>query len=129
MSFVPVLVERCVTGAETVPGRGLWQTATLQRADNGLSALISALRQPSVERQPGIACPALAEIPPQLVLINAAGQQLIPQLPSTGCGLTQSRVLLALSALHWQPVSVRLVTQLSAPATVVPGTPHAIRTG
>ena len=128
VSFVPVRAERCVTGAETVPGRGLWQTATLEQADSGLSGLASALRQPPVERQPGIACPALAEIPQQVVLFNAAGQQLMPRLPSTGCGLTQSRVLLALAALHWQPVSVRLVTQVPAPAAVVSGAPRSITT-
>ena len=37
VSFVPVSVERCVNGAETVPGKGLWTTATLQRADAGLT--------------------------------------------------------------------------------------------
>jgi hypothetical protein len=116
VSFVPVKVERCVNGAETIPGKGLWKTATLERADGDLAALVSALRQPSTGHKPGTVCPALAEIPPAVVLISGTGQLLIPRLPASGCGITSSQVLLALETLHWQPVSVRLVSQISAPS-------------
>jgi hypothetical protein len=130
VSFVPVSVERCVNGAETIPGKGLWTTATLQRADSGLAALISALRQPPATRHPGTVCPALAEIPPQVVLIAANGEKLMPRLPTTGCGLIQSQVLAALDALRWQPVSVRLITKLAGgTAPKVSGAaPHSIQT-
>ena len=57
-------------------------------------------------------CPAVAVIPPQVVLISANGQKLIPRLPATGCGLTQTQVLAALDALPWQPVSVRLIAKV-----------------
>jgi hypothetical protein len=130
VSFVPVSVERCVNGAQTIPGKGLWTTATLQRADSGLAGLINALRQPSFTHHPGTVCPALAEIPPQVVLIGANGEKLIPRLPATGCGLIQSQVLAALDALHWQPVSVRLIAKISggtAP-TVSGAAPHSIQT-
>ena len=130
VSFVPVSVERCVNGAQTIPGKGLWTTATLQRSDSGLAGLINALRQPSVTRQPGAVCPALAEIPPQVVLIGANGEKLMPRLPATGCGLIQSRVLAALDALRWQPVSVRLIAKVpgATPATVSGAAPHSIQT-
>jgi hypothetical protein len=130
VSFVPVSVERCVNGVQTIPGKGLWTTATLQRSDSGLAGLINALRQPSAGRQPGTVCPALAEIPPQVVLIGANGQKLIPRLPATGCGLIQSRVLVALGALQWQPVSVRLIAKIpGATAPTVSGAaPHPIQT-
>ncbi len=108
-SFVPVAVERCLKGIETVPGKGLWQTATLQRADSDLGALVSALHQPSGTHQPGTACPMLAIIPPQVVLISATGQALVPQFPVSGCGLIKSQVLAALAALPWRVVSVRLI--------------------
>jgi hypothetical protein len=130
VSFVPVSVERCVNGAQSIPGKGLWTTATLQRADSGLAGLINALRQPSATRHPGTLCPALAEIPPQVVLIGANGQKLIPRLPATGCGLIQSGVLVALGALRWEPVSVRLIAKISggtAP-TVSGAAPHSIQT-
>lgn len=112
VSFVPVSVERCVNGVTTVPGGGLWTSATLQRADSGLEALTSALRHPSAARQPGTVCPAIAIVPQQVVLTNAAGQRLMPKLPVSGCGLIQSQVLAALSELHWRPVSVRLIAKV-----------------
>jgi hypothetical protein len=123
LSFVPVSVERCVNGAQTIPGKGLWTTATLQRADSGLAGLVNALRRPAATHQPGTVCPAVAVIPPQVVLISASGQKLIPLLPASGCGLTQSQVLVALNALRWQPVSVRLIAKLpGATAPTVSGT-------
>ena len=130
VSFVPVSVERCVSGAQTIPGKGLWTTATLQRANSGLAGLISALRQPPATRHPGTVCPALAEIPPQVVLIGANGQKLIPRLPATGCGLIQSQVLAALDTIRWQPVSIRLIAQVSGGAapTVSGSAPHSIQT-
>jgi hypothetical protein len=130
VSFVPVSVERCVNGAQAVPGKGLWSTSTLERSDSGLAGLINALRQPSVTHRPGTVCPALAVIPPQVVLIGANGEKLIPRLPSTGCGLVQSKVLAALDALRWQPVSVRLIAPISGATTpAVSGSPaHSIQT-
>ena len=117
VSFVPVAVERCVNGAQTIPGKGLWQTASLQRADSGLDALISALHQPPGRHQPGTACPALAMIPPRIVLFSATGQELIPRIPVTGCGLIQSQVLAALAALPWRLVSVRLIAAIPGAAS------------
>jgi hypothetical protein len=113
VSFVPVSVERCVNSAQTIPGKGLWTTATLQRSTGDLSGLINALRRPAVTHRPGTMCPALAVIPPQVVLISASGQKLIPRLPTNGCGITDSQVLMALDALRWQPVSVRLIAPIS----------------
>jgi len=118
VSFVPVAVERCVNGAQTIPGKGLWQTASLQRADSDLDPLISALHQPPATHTPGTACPALAMIPPQIVLISATGQELIPRLPVSGCGLIQSQVLAALAGLPWRLVSVRLIA-------AIPGAPSS----
>jgi hypothetical protein len=115
-SFVPVSVERCANGATAVPGNGLWTSATLQRSTGDLSRLLTALREPSATRKPGTVCPALAMIPPQVVLINAAGQKLIPRLPVGDCGLTASAVLTALDALSWEPVSVRLIAKISGGA-------------
>lgn len=116
--WVPVAVERCVTAVQDIPGKGQWETATLERADHGLTALVNALRRPMIQRQPGTMCTDLAMLPPQLVLINSAGQRLIPRLPLTGCGLVQAQLLAALAALPWQPVSVRMIVKIpSWPAT------------
>jgi hypothetical protein len=130
VSFVPVSVERCVNGAQTIPGKGLWTTATLQRSDSDLTGLINALRQPPATHRPGSVCPALAVVLPEVVLIGANGQKLIPRLPATGCGVTQSQVLVALNTLHWQPVSVRLIAKIPGPAapTVSGRPPHSVHT-
>jgi hypothetical protein len=114
VSFVPVSVERCVTGAQDIPGKGTWVTATLQRSDGGLSVLVNALRRPTGSRAPGTVCPALALIPPQIVLTDASGHRLIPRVPVSGCGLIQSQVLVALQSLHWNAVSVRLISKIPA---------------
>lgn len=130
VSIAAVSVERCVNGAQTIPGKGLWTTATLQRSDSDLTELINALRQPPATHRPGSVCPALAVVPPEVVLIGANGQQLIPRLPTTGCGFIQSQVLVALNALRWQLVSVRLIAKIPGPAapTVSGSPPHSIQT-
>lgn len=120
-SFVPVAVLRCVTGDQTIPGKGEWETATLQRADKDLAALIAALRLPPIARSPGMMCPDLVILPPQIALVNAAGKTLFPRLPTGGCGLIQGPVLVAVAALPWQTVSVRLVAQVQSQAEVSSG--------
>jgi hypothetical protein len=111
--FVPVAAERCVTGVETITGKGQWETATLEKATSDLAPLMAALRQPRGVHTPDTFCPELAMLPPQIVLLSASGQELVPLLPVTGCGLVQSAVLSAIAALHWQPVSVRLVAPVT----------------
>ena len=132
-SFVPVSAERCVNSATTIPGKGLWTTATLQRSTSDLSGLVNALREPSATRKPGTICPALAVIPPQVVLINGAGEKLIPRIPVGDCGLPAAQVLTALDSLRWQQVSVRLIAKISGGASPtapsVSGTaPHSTQT-
>jgi hypothetical protein len=112
--FVPVTAERCVVAIQTIAGKGQWETATLEKATSGLTPLIAALRHPPITRTPGSLCPDLAMLPPQILVISASGQELIPVLPVTGCGLVQADVLAAIAALPWQPVSVRLVTKVAS---------------
>jgi hypothetical protein len=127
LTFVPVSVERCVSGAETLPGKGQWLTATLQQADAGLAGLVNALRRPDATHEPDVICPDVLILPPQIVLISETGQKLIPRLPVGACGLDESQVLVALNALHWQPVSVRLIARVPAvpAAPAVSGTAPA----
>jgi hypothetical protein len=122
LSFVPVRVERCVDGAQTLPGKGQWVTATLQQADAGLTGLINALRRPPATYEPDIICPQVMILPPQIVLFSETGQKLIPRFPVSDCGLIQSQVLVALNALRWQPLSVRLISRIPAaiPAATAP---------
>lgn len=120
-SFVPVAAIRCVTGYQTIPGKGEWLTATLERADKNLGPLATALRRPSGRATPTMICPNIAMVPPQLVLINGAGKMIMPRLPLNGCGLVQQQVLAAISALRWRAVSVRLVSQVRTQPQVASG--------
>jgi len=110
-SFVPVAVIRCVTNYQMIPGKGQWLTATLERADQNLEPLLTALKRPNQTRPPGTFCSDLVELPPQFVLVDASGQAIWPVVPVTGCGLPQGELLGALAALPWQKVSVRLVVK------------------
>jgi hypothetical protein len=139
--FQPVSVERCVTGYQQVKGKGEWRTATLEKSTDNLATLVNVLLQPSARTQPGVFCPEFAVIPPQVVLFNAAGKQLIPELPMGTCGTADARVLTTLATMTWQPVSVRLVSKIvpvSGTPRTLPGAkigsvpvtpPKAIRTG
>jgi len=120
--FEPVSVERCVTGYQQVKGKGEWQTATLEKSTDNLTTLVDELLQPSARTQPGVFCPEFAVIPPQVVLFNAAGKKLIPELPTGTCGTADARVLSTLAMMTWQPVSVRLVSKV----TPVSGTPRTL---
>jgi hypothetical protein len=111
-SFRPVAVIRCVTGYQTIPGKGEWLVATLQRADKNLAALISALHRPPGRMRPGTICPALAMIPPRIVLISGNGSMISPKIPLNGCDMVQRQVIAALAALPWETVSVRLLSQV-----------------
>jgi hypothetical protein len=135
--FEPVAVERCVTGVQAIQGKGEWETATLEKSTGNLATLVEVLLQPSARVQPGVFCPEFATIPPQVLLISSTGKKLIPQLPLGPCGNTGARVLSTLAALSWQPVSVRLISKVSAStpprtlpgASIGPSLPKALRTG
>jgi hypothetical protein len=120
-SFQPVAVIRCVTGYQTIPGKGEWLVATLQRADKNLTALTSALHLAPGRSEPGTICPALILIPPQIVLISGNGSMISPKIPLNGCGEVQQQVVAALVALPWETVSVRLLSQLESPQQLATG--------
>ena len=111
-SFEPVAVIRCVTDYQMIPGKGQWEVATLERADQGLAPLLTALQRPNQNRPAGTFCSDLVELRPQFVLVDKDGQAIWPALPVTGCGLVQGELLGALAALPWQKVSVRLVAKV-----------------
>jgi hypothetical protein len=115
-SFVPVKVLRCVTGYTTIPGKGQWLTATLEKADANLSPLADALRATSVHMRPGQMCPQFVMLPPEIVLVAADGTTIRPRFPVTNCGEIQHQVLGALDALRWQAVSQRLIEKAPTPA-------------
>lgn len=120
-SFVPAAALRCVSGYQLIPGKGQWQTATLERADTNLAPLIAALRRPPEHRNSRMMCPEIAMMPPQLALIGQDGKAIMPTFPLSGCGQVQPQVLGAISALSWHKVSVRLVAQVQTQQEVASG--------
>ena len=135
--FTPVAVERCVTSFQQIAGKGEWETATLERSTDHLATLTAVLMRPSAGHQPDVMCPEFVILPPQIVLFNSTGQELIPRLPVGACGGVDTQVLSTLAAMTWQPVSVRLVAKIApvvAPTTfpgasLAPGSPKVLRTG
>lgn len=135
--FQPVAVERCVTGFQVISGKGEWETATLERSTDNLAGLVQVLLQPSGRVQPGVFCPEFAVIPPQVLLINSTGKELIPLLPRGACGTADAQVLTTLASMTWQPISVRLIAKVTQPktprtfpgASIGPGSPKTPRTG
>jgi hypothetical protein len=111
-SFVPVAVLRCLSTTTAVPGKGLYYSATLERATSHISVLVAALRRPSTREPAGTMCPMLAVVPPEIVLIAKDGSMLSPTFPVDGCGLPQSPVTAALNQMPWQTVSVRLLERV-----------------
>lgn len=120
-SFDPVAALRCVNGTQLIPGKGEWQTATLQRADTGLAAFTAALRLPPGHRTADELCPMIAMLPPQVAVVSGSGSTIIPLLPTNGCGGIQNQVLTTLAGLPWKPVSVRLISQIETPQEVASG--------
>ena len=110
--FTPVAVERCVTSFQQIAGKGEWETATLERSTDRLATLTAALMQPSRGNKPDVMCPEFVILPPQIVLFNSTGEELIPRLPVGACGAVDTQVLSTLAAMTWQPVSVRLVAKI-----------------
>jgi hypothetical protein len=134
--FTPVAVERCVTSDQQIAGKGEWETATLERSTDHLATLTAALMQPSPGHQPDVMCPEFVILPPQIVLFSSTGKELIPKLPVGNCGAVDTRVTSTLASMTWQPISVRLVTQIApvSPktfpgASLAPGSPKVLRTG
>ena len=135
--FTPVAVERCVTSYQQIAGKGEWETATLERSTDRLATLTAALMQPSAGHQPDVMCPEFVILPPQIVLFSSTGKELIPKLPVGACGAVDTQVTSTLASMTWQPISVRLVTEIApvvSPktlpgASLAPGSPKVLRTG
>lgn len=113
-AFQPASVLRCVTETVSVPGKGQWATAILEKADQNLIPLTGALSAASGHMEPGHMCPEYVIVPPRIVLVGKDGTMIRPAFPVTGCGQIQQKVLAALDGLHWRTVSRRLLTKIPA---------------
>ncbi|MGO4384749.1 hypothetical protein [Specibacter sp. RAF43] len=116
--FVPVDAVLCSPGPPTAQGSTgpPRQTILEQHLSGDYEPLLAALEEHS-DRQEGGVCPAMAELIPDLWLVNAAGKAVHVQWPLTGCGFSKPGVRKALDAL-----AVSSARTLNLPATG-PGLP------
>lgn len=112
--FQAASVLRCLTETVSVPGKGEWTAAVLEKASQDLAPLTGALSAVSGHREPGHMCPEYLIAPPQIVLVSKDGAMIRPVFPVTACGQIQPKVLSALAALRWQAVSRRLLAKAPA---------------
>lgn len=107
-------VLRCLTETVSVPGKGQWMAAVLEKASQGLTPLTGTLSAVSGHMEPGHMCPEYRIAPPQIVLVSKDGAMIRPAFPVTACGQIQPKVLSALAALHWQTVSRHLLAKIGS---------------
>lgn len=94
--FVPVAVILCdVRVVLRAPG-GADTSSTLaatppphQTLTGDLGPLLAALARPSDPVPAGAACPAMAQIPPLIFLVDAGGRAVRPAWPRDACGFVQ----------------------------------------
>jgi hypothetical protein len=72
-----------------------------QVADHGLTALVAALRRPSVQPSPGLMCPLLIVPVTLLYLIDRDGDIVRPKIPTDACGQPQQQFFDALRLVPW----------------------------
>jgi hypothetical protein len=121
--FDVTTVRRCVVGIVAVPGDGEWTVRNYQEATDGLDSLLSALRAPSSPLGTENACPAIAVVPIELTLVDAAGKTVEPSVPTDSCGLPSPAVMRALEALSWKTVKQEKVGRSRSQIEVESGCP------
>jgi len=100
--FAVSWVLRCPIAPEQLTARAAGTVP--ERADTPATELLATLRRPSDPRT-SRACPAMAVVPPYVVLVGADGRGLAPRLPTDGCGLPRHEALDLLDALPYRAVS------------------------
>jgi hypothetical protein len=105
--FRATAVIRCTSQVRQLPGRrGDWLVRVEERAAAGLERLLAELRRPSDPRDPGRSCTLEQLIVPYFMLIDAAGQAMVPAVPTDDCGKPRPEIVEALNALRYRTVSV-----------------------
>ncbi len=121
--FTPVTAYRCVRAVQAVPGDGDWLVRHDQRATSGLAALVRALRLPSEDAEPGVACSAIGTMPPAVALTGTDGRTVIPTIPHGTCGAPLPAVTKAAAALPWHTVATTRLLQVRSQLSVDSGCP------
>ena len=104
--FQPVSAAVCQFEVVVRPGEngigGGLQWTKVQRTDGPFDALVAALRTPPpTRREGGLVCPAVAQAPMYIALIDGSGTAVIPAIPADPCGFRLRSVDQALRNLDW----------------------------
>jgi hypothetical protein len=113
-AFRPVTVVTCGQDVRRYPGDGQWTVDVRRLATGHIAPLHAALQRPDARPTTG-ACAAMLVVAPTMILVDAAGRQLVPAPPLDECGQPQRAVLSAFEAVSWREVSVRKVRQVVTP--------------
>lgn len=122
--FVTVSVMRCRPGFKQVPGQGEWTTAIAEKADTSAGDLVAQLRQPSAPSTDG-ACTMEFITSPYIMLINAEGKAVLPEIPKDPCGKPKIEVRNAADALPYKLVSETPVHQSQSQLSLETGCPDS----
>ncbi|MET0236170.1 MAG: hypothetical protein ABW224_16110 [Kibdelosporangium sp.] len=95
-------------------------TAVTEKADKEFAALVDELRSPSDPRTNG-SCTLELIVPPYILLINADGNAVLPQIPTDGCGKPRIEARDALDAMPFKTVSETPVKQVQSQQSVDTG--------
>lgn len=100
--FVTAWVLRC--SVQVVDIRDGEMTPTVaERADTPADELVAALRKPSDPPSTG-ACTLELIVPPYLMLVDAGGRAVAPEIPNDACAKPRKDVLLAVEKLPFRQI-------------------------
>jgi hypothetical protein len=120
---VLVSATRCVFEAQLVAGDGEWEMKVEQRADAGLDALATALRQPDQPTAASRACPAIGNVPIIITVTDQHAHQTVPRLPQATCGGPLKVATDAIAALNWSTVKTTKAHQTRTELEISSGCP------
>lgn len=91
--FAPVSAVECTLSTDA-------RTLVERRLSGDLTALVTAVDEPSARVPVDGACPAMAQIQPVLFLVDASGRTVRVAWPLDECGFVKPTALAAMAALH-----------------------------
>lgn len=103
--FVTTWVLRCRAERRTKSGEAL---VVVERADTPATELAEQLRRPSdplAELRANEACSMELVVPPYFLLVDAAGNAILPAIPTDGCGKPRRDATRALDTMTFRIVS------------------------
>ena len=110
--FWPVMAAICTFDVVVKPGPagvgGGWRWRSVRRSEGPFEELITALRTPPpTRRERGQGCPAMAQTPMYIALLDGSGRAVIPAIPADPCGFRLQSVDRAVEKLSWVTVESR----------------------